>query len=311
MRRRCSVSPCRSFPTVACGERQQAASSFCCGFLFAFVPSLSGQSAALSIETTQVPKAELLFFRRTNGTDYESNCGNHPGNLCCGKPCPGPPAGLVFGGQLFQTTGGPATNLSFDGLSGIAAADAICASQAAAAIKLSARSSDQQRGGADSGSRWGQSLAKAEAEAEAETEVLLLPAAHYKALLADEEGCDGEPCRRASVTPGVGDGAIDWVIAPNAFYTLLSDNSTLVTVSNASRCAGKLPLAFDVLTCVCPSLPWQIVAFQMLHERNLFQAKRRFLQDAGCRTAHKGRERQSDLTLRSWLGDESERYLTY
>ena len=252
MRRRCSVRPCRSFPTAACGERQQAASSFCCGFLFAFVPSLSGQSAALSIETTQVPKAALLFFRRTNGTDYESNCGNHPGNLCCGKPCPGPPAGLVFGGQLFQTTGGPATNLSFDGLSGIAAADAICASQAAAAIKLSARSSDQQRGGADSGSRWGQSLAKAEAEAEAEAEVLLLPAAHYKALLADEEGCDGKPCRRASVTPGVGDGAIDWVIAPNAFYTLLSDNSTLVTVSNASRCAEETAVAFNVLTCVCP-----------------------------------------------------------
>ena len=208
-----------------------------------------GKAPHFPSKHTQAPKAVCVL--RTNGTDYESNCGNHPGNLCCGKPCPGPPAGLVFGGQLFQTTGGPATNLSFDGLSGIAAADAICASQAAAAIKLSARSSDQQRGGADSGSRWGQSLAKAEAEAEA-AEVLLLPAAHYKALLADEEGCDGKPCRRASVTPGVGDGAIDWVIAPNAFYTLLSDNSTLVTVSNASRCAEETAVAFDVLTCVCP-----------------------------------------------------------
>lgn len=28
----------------------------------------------------------------------------------------------------------------------------------------------------------------------------------YKALLVDENGCEGKPCRRASVTAGVGDG---------------------------------------------------------------------------------------------------------
>ena len=40
----------------------------------------------------------------------------------------------------------------------------------------------------------------------------------YRALLVDEDGCGGQPCRRASLTPGLGDGAIDWVIAPTAAY---------------------------------------------------------------------------------------------
>jgi hypothetical protein len=59
----------------------------------------------------------------------------------------------------------------------------------------------------------------------------------YKALLSDEGGCAGQPCRRATVTPGVGDGAIDWVIAPNAAYYAI-DNVTLVTWSNTSRMLG-------------------------------------------------------------------------
>ena len=39
------------------------------------------------------------------------------------------------------------------------------------------------------------------------------------------------------MTPGVGDGAIDWVIAANAAYYLL-DNTTLISWSNASRMLG-------------------------------------------------------------------------
>ena len=134
-----------------------------------------------------------------NGSDYLADCGNHPENDCCGKPCPGPPPGMAFGGRLYVTTGGPSTNMSFGGKSGIAAADAYCASQAPSDSTLTA--------------------------------------AHFKALLADDAGCDGKPCRRATVTPGWGDGAIDWVIAPNAYY-LMVDNKTLVTVSNATRMLG-------------------------------------------------------------------------
>ena len=52
-----------------------------------------------------------------------------------------------------------------------------------------------------------------------------------------QAGCDGRPCRRATITPGVGDGAIDWVIAPNAAYYAI-DNVTLVTRSNSSRMLG-------------------------------------------------------------------------
>jgi hypothetical protein len=60
----------------------------------------------------------------------------------------------------------------------------------------------------------------------------------YRALLVDEAGCKGKPCRRASITPGVGDGALDWVVAANAAYFKL-DNQTLVVVSNSSRMLGK------------------------------------------------------------------------
>jgi hypothetical protein len=137
-----------------------------------------------------------------NGTDWQSNCGAQHNKECCGKPCPGPAPGIVYGGRLFVTRGGPSTNMSLHGLSGLAAADALCASQAPP----------------DSG----------------------LPATHYKALLADEPdstACSGQPCRRATITPGRGDGALDWVIAPNAAYYLL-DNTTMVTVSNSTRMLG-------------------------------------------------------------------------
>ena len=116
----------------------------------------------------------------TNGSDYLADCGNHPGNDCCGKPCPGPPVGSVYGGRLYVTTGGPSTNMSFHGQSGIAAADAYCASQAPAGSGL--------------------------------------PAAHYKALLSDEAGCDGKPCRRASVTPGKSTNNLPLLVSSRPFH---------------------------------------------------------------------------------------------
>ena len=96
----------------------------------------------------------------------------------------------------------------------------------------------------------------------------------FAALLVDEAGCDGKPCRRTSVTPGLGDSAIDWVIAPMAasllrgtnlsfrhfnlrcpLYLVLGllmtdrsiprsryfrlDNVTLVALSNSSRMLGQ------------------------------------------------------------------------
>jgi len=143
-----------------------------------------------------------------NGTDYLKDCGSSaPGaGGCCGKACPGPGPGIVYGGRLFVTTGGPNTSFAVGGKTGIAAADAICASQA---VVLG--------------------LLEADAPA-AET-------ARYKALLADEAGCTGKPCRRATVTSGVGDGQIDWPIAKSSAY-YLTDNTTLVTVSNSSGLLG-------------------------------------------------------------------------
>ena len=61
----------------------------------------------------------------------------------------------------------------------------------------------------------------------------------FAALLVDEAGCAGgsKPCRRASITPGAGDGQIDWVLAPNSAYFRL-DNVTLVALSNSTRMLG-------------------------------------------------------------------------
>jgi hypothetical protein len=67
-----------------------------------------------------------------------------------------------------------------------------------------------------------------------------------KALMVDEHGCNGQPCRRASLTSqcsrgtsgagcpkvGVGDGQIDWPLKPGHMYTR-SDNTTVgFTLSN-------------------------------------------------------------------------------
>lgn len=53
-----------------------------------------------------------------------------------------------------------------------------------------------------------------------------------KALLVDESGCGGAPCRRASVTPFAGDGQLDWPLPPSRmFYT--RDNATAVGYTDA------------------------------------------------------------------------------
>ncbi len=67
-----------------------------------------------------------------------------------------------------------------------------------------------------------------------------------KALMVDEHGCNGQPCRRASLTSqctsgtsgagcpkvGVGDGQVDWPLKPGRMYTR-SDNTTVgFTLSN-------------------------------------------------------------------------------
>ena len=106
--------------------------------------------------------------------------------------------------KLNKITIPAALGTSLAGKHGLAAADAICAIEA---IALGILTSSTELG-------------------------------RYKALLVDEAGCGGKPCRRASVTPGVGDGAIDWVIDATAAYFKL-DNTTLVTVSNATRMLGK------------------------------------------------------------------------
>eukprot|EP00299_Pterocystis_sp_00344_P016398 c8229_g1_i1.p1 GENE.c8229_g1_i1~~c8229_g1_i1.p1 ORF type:complete len:858 (+),score=201.21 c8229_g1_i1:35-2608(+) len=55
----------------------------------------------------------------------------------------------------------------------------------------------------------------------------------FKAMLTDEDGCNGAPCRRATVTPNTGDGQIDWVLKPKAAYFHL-DNTTLVGTTGAN-----------------------------------------------------------------------------
>ena len=136
-----------------------------------------------------------------NGTSYQEDCEVcEPSNVL-----PTPPAGFTVAGRIFITSG--RTNTSFfnatgDGRpGGIAGADLVCAAQAAAhAAPAWAK-----------GSTW-------------------------KALLAAEAGCgaDGSaPCRRATVTPGLGDEAIDWPVrASGAYYRL--DGKTLGALANAT-----------------------------------------------------------------------------
>jgi lysophospholipase L1-like esterase len=54
-----------------------------------------------------------------------------------------------------------------------------------------------------------------------------------KALIVDAGGCGGAPCRRATVTPYLGDGQVDWVLAPNRTYNT-RDNSSTVGFTDAS-----------------------------------------------------------------------------
>ena len=58
-----------------------------------------------------------------------------------------------------------------------------------------------------------------------------------KALLVDETGCNGRPCRRATISPNTGDGQIDWPLMPNtAYYN--ADFSAVVATTGAN---GLLP----------------------------------------------------------------------
>jgi hypothetical protein len=137
-----------------------------------------------------------------------------------------PPPGYSFGGRLwasgrynvsFNTTTTlermelnghsvpPAFRALLTGKAGLAAADALCALEALVTKGILVDPAETGR---------------------------------YRALLVDEAGCRGRPCRRASLSPGRGDGQVDWVIAANAAYFKL-DNTTLVAVSNSSRLLGR------------------------------------------------------------------------
>ena len=58
-----------------------------------------------------------------------------------------------------------------------------------------------------------------------------------KALLVDETGCNGQPCRRATITPYIGDGQIDWPLIPNTAYY----NANLSLVVATTRPNGLFP----------------------------------------------------------------------
>ena len=71
----------------------------------------------------------------------------------------------------------------------------------------------------------------------------------YKYYIICNTGCNGSPCRRASVTSSTGDGQIDWPLQPNSYYYSL-DLNTLITTTDS---AGLLnfPLTNAVTsTCV-------------------------------------------------------------
>ena len=136
-----------------------------------------------------------------NGSSYQDDCGTcRPSDTP-----PTPPDGYVLGGRIFLTDG--RFNASFLNATGngqpggIAGADAVCAAQAA-----SHPAPAWAKGGV------------------------------FKALLAAESGCGtsgNDPCRRATVTPGAGDGSIDWPVrASGAYYGL--DGSSLRALANSS-----------------------------------------------------------------------------
>ena len=76
------------------------------------------------------------------------------------------------------------------------------------------------------------------------------------AIIVDEAGCGGQPCRRASLTSrlvngtkevGNGDGQIGWPLKPLHLYTR-TDNSSVSQAPQASAFAcGALELSPDCL----------------------------------------------------------------
>lgn len=66
-----------------------------------------------------------------------------------------------------------------------------------------------------------------------------------KALLVDEHGCGGLPCRRATISPDAGDGQVDWVLQPDRMYYRMDNKSAIgFTGPNA---LFAFPLFFPVL----------------------------------------------------------------
>ena len=73
-----------------------------------------------------------------------------------------------------------------------------------------------------------------------------------KALLVDETGCSGQPCRRATISPNVGDGQIDWPLIPNTAY--YNDEFSAVVATTGSN--GLLPSNL-LATITAPGCPNQ------------------------------------------------------
>ena len=61
-----------------------------------------------------------------------------------------------------------------------------------------------------------------------------------KALLVDESGCSGQPCRRASVTPNVGDGQVDWPLMPSTTYYNIDFSAIIAKTSSNSLLPSSL-----------------------------------------------------------------------
>lgn len=71
-----------------------------------------------------------------------------------------------------------------------------------------------------------------------------------KALLTDENGCQGgtQPCRRATITPFLGDGQINWTLLPNAVYYQW-DNVTIAGYT-ASNSLFSFPFFDNPMDCI-------------------------------------------------------------
>eukprot|EP00300_Choanocystis_sp_HF-7_P030740 c39659_g1_i1.p1 GENE.c39659_g1_i1~~c39659_g1_i1.p1 ORF type:complete len:553 (+),score=123.77 c39659_g1_i1:173-1660(+) len=69
----------------------------------------------------------------------------------------------------------------------------------------------------------------------------------FKALLADEAGCNGRPCRRATAVGDEGDGQIDWILFPDATYYMV-DNKTVIGTTN-EKALFDFPFQTQVAAC--------------------------------------------------------------